>query len=198
MKDIEKIISKNTDFFNSDEPFEGHFERFKARLEARQFVAPKRVSIMPHLLKAAAVAVLVSLSSLWIWEHVFSPDAKKMSLGEVSPEYRNVEQYYVNQVNMMETQIEDIWINDHPREKEMLLEELDGMDKIYDELQRDLKANPNDERVINAMINHYQSKINVMNYILSQLKEIQSENENEYNSEFSNQINSKNHETVRL
>jgi len=190
MKDIEKLIRENADFFNSEEPFEGHFERFSARLEARQFVGPRRVSIMPHLLKAAAVAILVTLSSLWTWEHVLSPDAKRMTLSEVSPEYREVEQYYVNQVNLMEDEIEGIWINGQPEDKGMLVDELNQMDETYKELQKDLKANPNDERVINAMIEHYQRKVEIMNYILSQLKEIQDSNEN--------QINNENYETVRL
>jgi hypothetical protein len=190
MKDIEKLIRENADFFNSEEPFEGHFERFSARLEARQFVGPRRVSIMPHLLKAAAVAILVTLSSLWTWEHVLSPDAKRMTLSEVSPEYREVEQYYVNQVNLMEDEIEGIWINGQPEDKGMLIDELNQMDETYKELQKDLKANPSDERVINAMIEHYQRKVEIMNYILSQLKEIQDSNEN--------QINNENYETVRL
>ncbi len=194
MKDIEKIIRDNVDFFNSEEPFEGHFERFSSKLQARQFVAPKRVSVTPYLLKAAAVAILVALSSLWTWEHVLSPSAKKMALGDVSPEYREIEQYYVKEVSMIENEIDGIWINGQPQDKEMLLEELEEMDKIYEELQKDLKANPNDERVINAMIEHYQQKVDVMNYILSQLKQVQSENENE--SE--NQINNENYETVRL
>lgn len=190
MKDIEKLIRENADFFNREEPFEGHFERFSARLEARQFVGPRRVSIVPHLLKAAAVAILVTLSSLWTWEHVLSPDANRMTLSEVSPEYREVEQYYVKQVNLMEDEIEGIWINGQPDDKDMLLDELNQMDETYKELQKDLKANPNDERVINAMIEHYQRKVEVMNYILSQLKEIQNSNEN--------QINNENYETVRL
>ncbi len=190
MKDIEKLIRENTDFFNGEEPFEGHFERFSVKMKARQFVAPKRVSIMPHLLKAAAVAILVTLSSLWTWEHVFSPDANRMTLSEVSPEYREVEQYYVRQVSLMEDEIKGIWINGQPEDKDMLLDELAEMDRTYEELQKDLKANPNDERVINAMVDHFQRKVEVMNYILSQLKEIQNNNEN--------QINNENYETVRL
>jgi len=190
MKDIERLIRENVDFFNSEEPFEGHFERFSARLEARQFVAPRRVNITPHLLKAAAVAIMITLSSLWTWEHVLSPDANKMTLSEVSPEYREVEQYYVHQVSLMVDEIEGIWINGQPEDKQILIDELEEMDKTYEDLQEDLKANPNDERVINAMVEHYQRKVEVMNYILSQLKEIQNNNEN--------QINNENYETVRL
>ena len=59
----------------------------------------------------------------------------------------------------------------------MLKEELKNMDVTYKELQKELKANPNDERVINAMIEHYQTKLNVMTYILDQLKQIKNENE---------------------
>jgi len=108
----------------------------------------------------------------------------------VSPEYREVEQYYVQQVNMFENQIDNVWLNNDPEEKEMLMEELDQMDEMYLELQRDLKANPNDERVINAMIEHYQRKVDIMNYVLSQLRQVQQDNEN--------QINEENNETVRL
>jgi hypothetical protein len=42
----------------------------------------------------------------------------------------------------------------------------------------ELKAHPDDERIINAMIEHYQTKVDVMNYIISQLKAIRNENQN--------------------
>ena len=67
MQDIEKIIRDNHSLFDSYEPSEGHFERFTSKLEARQATSTKKVSLMPYLLKAAAVAILVTLSSLWTW-----------------------------------------------------------------------------------------------------------------------------------
>jgi len=188
MRDIEKIIRENHSLFDSYEPSEGHFERFTGKLEARQATSTRKISLMPYLLKAAAVAILVTLSSLWTWEHVFSPGAKKTSLGDVSPQYNEVEQYYVNQVNLVEDEIKGIQINENPEQKDMLMKELKDMDTMYEELQKDLKANPNDERVINAMIEHYQRKVEVMNYILTQLKDVKNDN----------QINEENYETVRL
>ncbi|MEZ5000053.1 MAG: hypothetical protein R2727_05165 [Bacteroidales bacterium] len=143
---------------------------------------------MPYLLRAAAVAILVTLSSLWTWEHILSPDANKMTLSEVSPEYSEVEQYYVTQVNYMEDEIKALPVGDDPTQKEMLLKELENMDSVYEELQKDLNANPDDERVINAMIEHYQKKVDVMNYILTQLKEVNK----------ANQLNNEDYETVRL
>lgn len=188
MKDIEKLIRENKGAFDSYEPSDGHFERFTAKLEAHSYIAPARVSLTPYLLKAAAVAILVTISSLWAWEKIVSPDANRMTLGEVSPEYQQVEQYYVKQVNMIENEFTTIDIISNEDQNKILMDELAEMDDMYVELQKDLKTNPNDERVINAMIAHYQRKIEVMNYILSQLKEVTSEN----------QINSENYETVRL
>jgi hypothetical protein len=46
------------------------------------------------------------------------------------------------------------------------------MDKLFINLQKDLKANPGDERIINAMIRHYQMKLEVMNQVLMQLESI--------------------------
>ncbi len=60
----------------------------------------------------------------------------------------------------------------------MLEKEMKSMDSVYVQLQKDLKANPDDERIINAMIEHYQTKVEVMSYILNQLKELRNENIN--------------------
>jgi len=52
------------------------------------------------------------------------------------------------------------------------------MDSVYVQLQKELKANPDDERIISAMIEHYQTKLEVMSYIVNQLKSIRDEQEN--------------------
>jgi hypothetical protein len=65
----------------------------------------------------------------------------------------------------------------------MLLNEMKSMDSVYVSLQKELKANPNDERIINAMIEHYQTKVEVLNYIVNQLKAIRNDNQNEKENE---------------
>jgi len=178
MKTIEEILRTNKDFFEDAEPSAGHFDRFNRKLEIRfQVAAPKR-SIVPYLLKAAVVTLLVTLSSLYTWDNFIRPENKRMTLGQVSPEYREVENYYLHQVNMMESEIENIDLNGSPEQKKMLLSELQSMDSTNVALQKELKANPNDERIINAMIEHYQTKLEVMTFIVNQLKTIRNENHN--------------------
>jgi len=140
-------------------------------------VAVKR-SIVPYLLKAAVVTLLVTLSSLWTWDHFLRPDRNSMALGDVSPQYKEVENYYLHQVNLMESEIKTIDFISNTEQKEMFTRELENMDSVYIQLQKDLKANPDDERIINAMIEHYQTKLEVMTFIVNQLKTIRNENIN--------------------
>lgn len=177
MKTIEDIIRENRDLFEDQEPSEGHFERFNRKLEMRFNKTIKR-SIVPYLLKAAVVTLLVTLSSLWTWDNFIRPGRNMMSLSDVSPQYKEVENYYVHQVSLMEDELGTININSNPEQSQMLLQEMKSMDSVYVQLQKDLKANPNDERIINAMIEHYQTKLEVMTFIVDQLKEIRNENKN--------------------
>ena len=183
MKTIEDIIRNNKDFFEEAEPSDGHFERFNRKLEIRcQTNAPKR-SIVPYLLRAAVVTLLVTLSSLWTWDHFIRPGNTRMTLGEVSPQYKEVENYYIHQVNMVEGEIINVDLKNSPEQKDMLIREMKSMDSVYVSLQKELKANPNDERIINAMIEHYQTKLEVMTYIVNQLKTIRNDNQNNTENE---------------
>jgi hypothetical protein len=186
MKNIEEIIRNNKEFFDGAEPSEGHFERFTRKLEIRFGNKTIKRSIVPYLLKAAVVTLLVTLSSLWTWDHFIRSDRNKMTLGDVSPQYKEVENYYVHQVNIMESELVDIELKNSPEQKQILMSEMRSMDSVYVQLQKELKANPNDERIINAMIEHYQTKLEVMSYIVSQLKAMRNENQNKTENEKTN------------
>jgi hypothetical protein len=182
MKTIEDIIRNNKDYFEDAEPSAGHLERFNRKLEKRFQAKTIKRSIVPYLLKAAVVTLLITLSSLWTWDHFIRTGSSRMTLGQVSPQYKEVESYYVHQVNMMEGEISSVDLN-NSEQKAMILKEIKSMDSTYVSLQKELKANPNDERIINAMIEHYQTKLEVMTYIVNQLKAIRNENQNKTENE---------------
>ena len=183
MKTIEDIIRKNKDFFGEAEPSKGHFERFNRKLEIRFQTNTIKRSIVPYLLRAAVVTLLVTLSSLWTWDHFIRPVNSRMTLGQVSPQYKEVENYYIHQVNLMEGEIVNVDLKNNPGQKVELMNEMKSMDSVYVSLQKELKANPDDERIINAMIEHYQTKLEVMTYIVNQLKTIRNDNQNNTENE---------------
>ena len=183
MKNIEEIIRGNRDVWDNSEPEAGHFERFSVKLELRRQARTVKRSIVPYLLRAAVVTLLVTLSSLWTWDHFIRPESSRMTLGQVSPQYREVENYYIHQVGMMEDEIVNTDIQNNPDQKAILINELKSMDSVYVSLQKELKANPDDERIISAMIEHYQTKLEVMTYIVDQLRTIKENNTNNEENE---------------
>jgi hypothetical protein len=182
MKNIDEIIRNNKDLFEDSEPMDGHLERFNWKLEKRLHSSTNKRSIVPYLLRAAVVTLLITLSSLWTWDHFIRKD-RGMTLGQVSPQYKEVESYYVHQVNLMESELVNIDLKNNLEQKKVLMNEMKSMDSVYVQLQKELKVNPNDERIINAMIEHYQTKLEVMTYIVNQLKGIRNGNLNKKENE---------------
>ncbi len=186
MNDLDNIIQKNRELFNTDEPNDGHFERFEQKLN--ELNSKKKTFAFGYILKAAAVAILVVLSGLWVYDNINETKINQgIALSEISPEYGEVEMYYTHLVNQKYGEINQSKSLDS-LQKVLLVHELNNMDSIYENLKKDLVTNPNDQRVINAMIQHYQLKVEVMNQILNQLQQVQNINNQKFENYESTEI----------
>lgn len=178
---IEEMVLKNLEQLNDNEPREGHFDRFEEKLKLQH---KKKRFTLSFIVKIAAVVIFVLLASNQIaiyltpGTHVsllsaFSKD-QQLTLGSVSPEYQEVEFYYTNSINVGLNQWEELKNEGlvSNEEQEMMTSELNEFETRYKNLQNDLAANPNDDRVINAMLEYYQAKLSVINIIVNKLEEV--------------------------
>lgn len=176
--ELERLILNNRHSIQDDEPLEGHFDRFEARLQKASKPTMK-IRLQPILRIAAAIVfALLVVNQVRIW---LVPEKKEMlSLGSISPEYREVEFYYTNSIQTGMAQWEKLRKEGFVTESEnqMMQKEQADFDQMYQQLLIDLKANPNDERVINAMLEYYQSRMNVISLIISKLKEVKQQKTN--------------------
>ncbi len=183
---IEELISKHLEELNETEPREGHFERFEAKIKTQH---KKRTITISDVWKVAAAVVFVFLAVNQAVIY-FSSDGQglihrqnnaNVSLASVSPEYQEVEFYYTNAINVGLNQWNKLKDEGAVSKNEQVLmdNELKEFEKMHQSLQNDLAANPNDERVINAMLEYYQSKLNVINIIVDKLKEVKQLKEDE-------------------
>jgi hypothetical protein len=181
MENLEKKITVNRLRFDDAEPGDGHFDRFMQKLSR---IRPVRKFTIPYYLKVAIVLILVSVSSILFYELVISPSFEKngYSFGKLSPEYREVEDYYIHSIKVKYNQLQNLDINDNIQ-KDMIMEELNEMDKIYQSLSKELQNDPNNERLINAMIQHYQLKLDIINEITDQLEIIKNSASNNNQNE---------------
>lgn len=174
MNKIEEYISKNKDSFDSLEPSSDHLMNFERNLRGKG--STRFILFLKPALKIAAMFVLVALSSLWIIDNFFAGDktGKGISLSQVSPELKEVEVYYTSMIEEKFTEIQSIDFSSEEVQKDILLKELEEMNTIYESLKLELKSNPSNENIINAMIQYYQMKAEVMSQIIEQLKELDS------------------------
>ncbi len=185
MDPLEKRIRENRKLFDVAEPAEGHFERFSNKLQASH-----KKTRLPWgtYLKVASIAVLVVLSALWTYDYFMDRLISKqaISLGDLSPEYREVEIYYTSMFNAKYNEIDHCTFPEDSLQKKILIKELSEMDSIFIYLQNEIQMNPTDERIIHAMIEHYERKLEVMNQILDQLKQLNNQEPNNKNNETTN------------
>lgn len=185
---IEDLILKNLEALNDNEPMDGHFERFEARLNKQNSKYNFRWSL---LWKAAAVVVFALLITNQAFIY-FSPDQQgfilhsreksEVTLASLSPEYEETEFYYKTSIRSGLNQWEELTKEGYVSEEEQTLmhEELNEFETRFKNLQEDLAANPNDERVINAMLEYYQVKLSVINMIVSKLEEVKQQKNTSY------------------
>lgn len=183
-KSIEKIIKENKDFFNSSEPAKGHFERFENKLKifSRGDGLPlrgytnkaKKIISISYLLKAASIAILITISILWTYNKLTTDPIKQspegIALKDISPEYEEVEIYYSSLVNSkLNNLLQHFKTDDDLEEKQEILDELSEFDSLYTSLQIELQANPDNEKIINAMIENYQLKAEIIDRVTNTL-----------------------------
>jgi hypothetical protein len=184
---IEEIILNNLKELNDFEPKDGHFERFQAKLNVQQKKEKFNFSIVWKV-AAAVVFILLAVNQANIYlspekqNDMLSEKNTGFSLASVSPEYKEVEFYYTNAINVelnqWNTMVADGFIS--KEEQELLDNEMAEFEARFKTLQTDLKANPNDERVINAMLEYYQAKLEIINMIVSKLEEVQQQKNNSH------------------
>jgi hypothetical protein len=164
MKPMDDFIRDNLAFFDSDEPTEGHFERFYNKLQASR----KTLNIRhyPMMLRIAAILIIVFFISTLLYKGVtlftsFSPDESCLN-----SELCEAEDYYSKQVEKYYDQIKSMPFNNDPKTRMEVLKELREMDVQMVGMKEDLKQNPNDERIVYSIINYYQEKIDLMDMII--------------------------------
>ena len=95
---------------------------------------------------------------------------------EIPSPVMEAEFYYATEVDQRYDQIRQFDFSDS-EEKALLLEELKELDAVHQQVMEDLQANPGDERVINALVRHYQLKLEVMDQIIYQLNLLKTESD---------------------
>ncbi|MFA6401016.1 MAG: hypothetical protein WCX31_05240 [Salinivirgaceae bacterium] len=181
MDELKNLIEKNRPLFETAEPSLGHFERFEKMLNEQQLINRRNIA-WPTILKVACIAVLIVLSGLYLGEHFI---ISKLPMANQNPEFKEAQQYYIQVVDQRIGEIEQLQNKLSPEQKQLLIKEITDMDDMYKKLQKDYNSMPNDPRIVQAMLQYYQMKADILNRTINDLNKVQ-------------QLNYTNHENIEL
>ena len=171
MKPLDDYIRGHLDQFNSLEPQDDHYDRFADKLE--RLNASRRTGPWITLLKIAAVLVIgfVLLYTAIREFRSFTNDSRNSPAALSDPELNEAVEFYATQLDVSYNKIKNLRFNDDQNEKKQVLHELTEMDRQVQAMEQDLKQNPDDERVVHAIINFYQIKIELMDVIIARAQQ---------------------------
>jgi hypothetical protein len=170
MDELDKILTEYRSQFD-EEPMEGHFGRFEKKLMKQNEIRKSR-RLNPVFFRIAAILVIVLLvTNLFV--SINKPGMEQAKV-ETENEIGEAAIYYNTRINNGISQLEQMANEGIGSEKEIvqIKKEMTEMDSLFINLKKEYAANPNDERIINAMIDYYQTKLDIINKIKSDLENV--------------------------
>ncbi len=180
MKDrLEQFISDNRDQFDLFEPDERLWKGIESRVgRTRSF----RIGWKGVLWRAAAVLIIFG-ASFMMQEYLHQrggmiSEREEDQIMQEIPELQEAEIYYTSLLDEKIRQIGPL-ISENPELGEVLQKDLSELDSIYAELQKDLRDNIANDEVVEAMIQNYILKIEILEDLLEYMEETSKKLEDE-------------------
>lgn len=177
MELFEQNIRNIREEIQNDLPSEGHFDRFELKLSQN---SRNHSNYWIGFLSGMVAVIVIGII-------LFLQPGKKpnnsMMVSNLSGKNAEVEFYYTHSINQQTRKLNEYsnkFGSNDPSLK-MLIKELEEYDHTYSQICKELQTTPNDERVINALITYYQTKLEIINKILNEIENKhvkQKENEN--------------------
>lgn len=193
--DLEKFIEQNKHAFNDEGPSADLWNKIEQQVEEKTAKSTS-VPILSILWKAAIVVLIAGGAAYLLLnnnqvienqqvQQVDSTEqeqAFKGKLREVSPELAEVEHFYYTEIEARMAEARALEVSDE------LLDHVTELDAEYEELQKELAKGMDSERIIQAMIQNYRTKLELLENILQEIKkqkEIIKQREDENNNNVS-------------
>lgn len=166
--------------FDINTPNNGHEQRFLNKLNTNKNLASStdtkissRFNWKPFLAIAASVIMCLSVFT------VVNSQNEVMDLASVSPELSETQDFFTATI---ETELKKLNQERSPLTQKIVdnaLTQIEALEKDYETLKIDLTENGDDQRVIYAMISNFQSRIDILNFVLTEIENLKQLKTNE-------------------
>lgn len=176
---LEKFISEHREEFEIFEPGDDSWKGIRSRLRRQK---RHRITARGILWRAAAVVVIFMLSFA-VQEFLLRKDLRVARRGDrirtdAIPELKEAEVYYSNLVDEKLSEIRPL-IGQYPELGEEIEDEMSVLDSVYDGLRSDLADNIANDEVVEAMIQNYRLKLEILEDLQHYFRETPKTEKNE-------------------
>ncbi|MDC6353697.1 MULTISPECIES: hypothetical protein [unclassified Robiginitalea] len=165
---LESLFGELRGAMDHMEPSEGHRERFNQRLGEPAAPKTRRQNLWGPLALAASFALLITASVF-----LFRPDASmEEQVAEISPEASRTSYYFANLVRQQVGELEAL---SSPETRPLIddaLRQLGQLEADYGKLESDLVSGGNSKLILSAMINNFQTRIDLLQEVMQQIEQI--------------------------
>jgi len=171
---IDRLFENLKGSFNTNETPQGHHHRFLDKLNTETKKEGKLIkfTFKKVLAIAAIVAIIVTVGSLF-----FTPEVVTAAdLASVSPEMEQTQSFFTSAINR---ELETLNSFKSPETKMLVkdaLKQMDVLENKYETLKADLVKSGSDKRVIYAMIQNFQNRINLLEQVINKIEEVKNLN----------------------
>ena len=190
-QDIRKMLKEQTS--KSPELSTGHEARFEAKL-TKAFAKDKPNSNF-FWLKIAAVGILLLSIGYFGYQQMSNSkvetlvadtsgetenNANQFTLGDISPDLKNVEDFYLNGINV---QLASLQITDENKElMDGFMARLDELNTEYSILTKEMNEQGPSEETVTALINNLKLRLELLFKLKNKLKELKNIENEEFTS----------------
>ena len=178
-QDIRKLFENEPKVFKDKMP-KGHEAKFLKKLEEELPVKSNK-SIFSFLNIAASIVLLIGFS-YGAYQFMGSSEIEippqetvsRKSLGDISPQFKKVEDYYLANINLELSKMKVT-----PESKELFdgyLARLEELNKEYQRLEEELTQSGPNEQTVNALIDNLKLRLNLLYRLKKKLSELNESN----------------------
>ena len=169
---LEEFIAQQRSEFDSETPppmvwmnIEKHLDK---NAESKTVVREMKSPSIMRVMQIAAMFVVVMGVGLLIGLQLNKGQHNDYGNPQLQ-EFVEAERHYSDEIDKMWTVVNTMDVDD----KDRLNEDMKALDNVYDELKSELLSNPkaDTDRVVNAMIDNYRTKIDILETVLNEYNE---------------------------
>ncbi len=166
MKDrLEEFMRSHNEEFDVFEPNDKLWVGIEKKMDKG-----KKIHLGYYLVRVAGIAAIF-LITLTTYNYLFTNNNKTADI----PEIKEAEMYYSGLINAKLNEVKPL-LSDYPEIQNEIDADLTELDSVYNDLKEDLKDNVSNQEVIEAMLENYRMRVDILEELLEYLESKNSDN----------------------